>query len=125
MLLLISMFISCFWLRFSARPANPASPAMSRFISRSSLSDAGLLAGILLVGDVGGILGVALGVVAGGVAGAVLGVVGVLQGRHHVVDEAVLQRLGRGEPAVAVGILDDALQRLAGVLSDRSEERRV
>src|SRR3954452_16040830 len=35
---------------------------------------------------------------------------------HHVVDEPVLEGLLRGEPAVAVGVLLDLLDRLAGVL---------
>ena len=35
---------------------------------------------------------------------------------HHVVDEAVLQGLLGGEPAVAVGVRLDLLDRLAGVL---------
>src|SRR3954466_14605727 len=38
---------------------------------------------------------------------------------HHVVDEAVLEGLGRGEPAVAVGVLGDALEGLSGVLGDQ------
>src|SRR5690554_5374592 len=37
-------------------------------------------------------------------------------GLDDVVDEAVLERLGRGEPAVAVGVAVDLLDRLARLL---------
>ena len=37
-------------------------------------------------------------------------------GLDDVVDEPVLERLGRGEPAVAVGVLGDLLDGLAGLL---------
>src|SRR3954451_10740206 len=44
---------------------------------------------------------------------------------HDVVDEAVLLgRLG-GEPAVAVRVVLDLLERLAGVLGDQLEQQRL
>src|SRR3954452_11823633 len=42
-------------------------------------------------------------------------VVGHGRPAHHVVDEPVLEGLLRGEPAVAVGVLLDLLDRLPGV----------
>jgi len=42
---------------------------------------------------------------------------------HHLVDEAVVAGLARREPAVAVGVLLDLLDRLAGVVRGPLEQR--
>ena len=44
---------------------------------------------------------------------------------HDVVDEAVLECFGRGEPPVAVGIGLDLLDRLAGVFGDQVRHRAL
>src|SRR5699024_8121781 len=43
---------------------------------------------------------------------------GLRRTRDHVIDEAVLLGLLRGEPAVAIRVLGDLLERLARVLGD-------
>src|SRR5699024_8117855 len=57
-----------------------------------------------------------------GVFGGLFGAVsaGVLEGGDDVVDEAVFEGFGGGEPAVAVGVLFDAFEGLAGVLGDEA-----